>query len=64
MLFFFLFYLFLTVLTILTAFYDLPNSHFLKNGLMRRMLEVMMEKPMTINPTITDIVVSITKLCE
>ena len=58
----FFFYLFLTILTILTAFYDLPNSHFLKKGLMRRMLEVMMLKPIMTRPKTTDSTTSMTKL--
>ena len=58
----FFFYLFLTILTILTAFYVRPNNHFLKKGLMRRILEVMMLKPMMTKPRITDKTTSSTKL--
>ena len=58
----FFFYLFLTILTILTAFYTRPNSHFLKKGLMRRILEVMMLKPMTSKAKKTEREVSSTKL--
>ena len=42
--------------------YPRPNSHFLKNGLMRRMLDVMMLKPMMTNPRMTDSTISNTKL--
>ena len=43
--------------------YPLPNRYFLNNGLMRRMLLVMMQKAMTISAMRTDRVVSMAKLC-
>ena len=42
--------------------YDLPNSHFLKNGLTRRMFDEMMQKPMMSNAITTEMVVSSAKL--
>ena len=40
----------------------LPNNHFLKNGLMRRMLEVIMLKPIMTKPSSTESKISTTKL--
>ena len=42
--------------------YDRPKRYFLKNGLIRRMFDVTMQKPMTNMPMTMESVVSITKL--
>ena len=43
--------------------YSLPNKYFLNNGLMRKMLLVMMQKAMTTSAMRTDRVRSMAKLC-
>ena len=48
---------------VLSIYQVLPNSHFFRNGLMRRMFEVIMLKPMTSRAKSTESVVSVIKLC-